>query len=266
MRPVKAEFGRCLLSRKTRSGGGVVWVVLGVLLVAAGLLFLREIKSTRSWQKVLSDGDRAWWVIGGLGVASVCLGVRRFQSGGSAQHFYDTGACHERDGRREKLAYADVETVTYSVRTLGTRLERTLEFGGPGGQPQFRLWTTLDDGEAGDGKATTAADVQNVASRVAKAVAERMIEWVGRGAAVRWTDQLGLTPEGLRLGGTAAGDIVPWTAIDGVKDGSRTGRIEVYAFGGTQPVATAQTRDVNALPGYHAFMGLIERAQKKRAA
>jgi hypothetical protein len=264
MQPATADFGRRLLSRKTAGGGGFFWTLLGVLLSALGLYCLREAKSALPWREVFSRGDRAWWVIGGLGLASIGLGARRF-GGGSAQHFYEDGASHER-GRRHPLAYADVESVTYSVRTVRGRLERTLEFAGPGGQPHFTLWTNLDDGDAGDGKAATAADVQNVASRVSRAVAARMVEWVDRSAAVKWTSRLKLTPDGVLTGEAADGTLVPWSAIDGVKDGSRSGKIEVYAFGKSDPVATALTRDVNALPGYHAFMRLLERAQARRAA
>jgi hypothetical protein len=265
MKPANADFGRRLLSRTTAGGGGFFWMALGVLLVALGLYFLKEVKSVLPWSDVFSRADRAWWVIGGLGLASVGLGARRFRRG-NAQHFYEDGAGHDRGGRRDLLAYADVESVIYSVRTVRGRLERTLEFAGPGGQPHFTLWTNLDDGDKGDGKVTTAADVQNVASRVAKAVAARMVEWVDRNAAVKWTIHLKLTPDGLRVGDDAAGDMVPWSAIDGVKDGSRSGKIEVYAFGRSEPVATALTRDVNALPGYHAFMRLLDRAQARRAA
>lgn len=266
MHPANADYGRRLLSRKNGASGGFFWVALGILLVALGLYFLRETKSVLRWREVFTRGDRAWWVIGGLGAASLGLGARRFRSGGSAQHFYEDGASHERGWRRQSLAYADVESVIYSVRTIRGRLERTLEFAGPAGQPQFTLWTNLDDGDAGDGKATTAADVQNVASRVSRAVAARMVEWVDRSAAVKWTSRLKLTPDGLLTGEAAGGTLVPWSAIDGVKDGSRSGKIEVYAFGKSEPVATALTRDVNALPGYHAFMRLLERAQARRAA
>jgi hypothetical protein len=269
MRHADGDFGRRLLTRKTGSGGGLFWIALGALLVVVGVHFLHEAKSVVPWKDLLSRGDRAWWVIGGLGLASSGLGARRF-SLGSGDHFYEGGACHDRGGRRASLDYSDVESVTYAVRTAGGRLERTLEFAGPGGEPRFTLRTHLDDGDAGDGKAPTAADVQNVASRVARAVAARMVEWVDRSAAVRWTSHLKLTPDGLRVGndagGDAAVDVVPWSAIDGVKDGSRSGKIEVYAFGRSEPVATALTRDVNALPGYHAFMRLLERAQTARAA
>ena len=49
--------------------------------------------------------------------------------------------------------------------------------------------------------------------------------------------------------------------MDGVKDGSRSGTIEVYAFGADLPVASAGTADANALPGFQAFMHLLDRGQ-----
>jgi hypothetical protein len=106
--------------------------------------------------------------------------------------------------------------------------------------------------------------VQNVASRVIKAVAARMLEWVDRGAAVKWTERLRITPAGLLLGTEAAGNIVPWAQIDGIKDGGQSGTIEVYAFGRPKPVATALTREANSLPGYQTFVQLLDRAQRPK--
>jgi len=74
-----------------------------------------------------------------------------------------------------------------------------------------------------------ANQVQNVASRVTKAVAARMVRRVDGGEVVQWTEQLWLDPAGVRVGDAHQGRVVPWGTIEGVKDGSQSGRIEIYA-------------------------------------
>ena len=190
----------------------------------------------------------------------------RLRRGGHGQHFYEEGACDERGGRRHLLAYADAGAVSFVVRASGVTIERSVSFVAPGGQPQFRLWTNLPDGDAGDGTIPTATQVNNVASCVTKAVAARMVRRVDGGEVVQWAERLWLDPAGVRVGDPSQGRVVPWGSVEGVKDGSQSGRIEIYAFGSEEPVAAAQTHEPNALPGFQAFMHLLQRAQSTAQA
>jgi hypothetical protein len=159
------------------------------------------------------------------------------------------------------VPYWAAEDVTFVVRSAGPRLERSLAFAGPKGQPTFSLRSDLAEGEEGDDRTPTAASVENVAACVIKAAASRIVTRVDSGEVVRWTAKLWLDQAGLRVGDSEIGRVVPWNVVDGVKDGSKSGVIEVYAFGVEQPVATAKTTDINALPGFHAFMELLARGQ-----
>jgi len=103
--------------------------------------------------------------------------------------------------------------------------------------------------------------LQNVSTHVVKAVGEKIVERVDRGEVVQWTDKLWLDPAGLRIGDPAKGKFVPWVSVHGVKDGIQSGKIEVHAFGEEEPVATASTYAPNALPGFQAFMVLLDRGQ-----
>jgi hypothetical protein len=261
MYPTRAEFGTRLFSKQGPPAGGNFWVGMGVLLLAMGGVTAVRMGIATSWEQLLSEPFRAQWVIGGLGLFCVCLGVRQLRRTVASQHYYELGACHERGRETRWLAYGEAEQVTYQVRTVRGRPERSLDFAGPGGEPRFQLWAVLTDGEPADGETATFAQIDNVATRAVKAVAEKFIARVDRGEVVKWTGSLWLDPAGLRVGDPANGKFVPWGAVDGVKDGAHTGRIEVYAFGGAQPVAAATTFDANALPGLQAFMHLLDRGQ-----
>jgi hypothetical protein len=83
---------------------------------------------------------------------------------------------------------------------------------------------------------------------------------------VQWAERLWLDPAGVRVGDPGQGRVVPWGTVEGVKDGGQSGRIEIYAFGSEEPVAAAQTDEPNALPGFQAFMHLLQRAQSTAQA
>jgi hypothetical protein len=261
MYPTRAEFGTRLFSRESPPAGGYFWIGMGVLLLAMGTVTAVRMGIASSWEQLLSEPFRAQWVIGGLGAFCVCLGVRQLRRTSSAQHFYEQGACHERGRETRWLAYGDAEQVTYQVRTVRGRPERSLDLAGPGGEPRFQLWADSADVEPGDGETATFAQIDNVAIRAVNAVASKMIARVDRGEVVKWTGSLWLDPAGLRVGDPASGRFVPWAAIEGVKDGAQSGKIEVYAFGSSQPVAAATTFDSNALPGLKAFTYLLDRGQ-----
>ena len=267
MPPARTDHGNRLFVKQGPPPRGLAWVFAGLLLIGGGL-FVEFAKATAGpWTQWASlarsyHGHRA---AGGVGACAACFGFLRRRGTRSARHFFHSGACYERGGRRQSLAFADVETVTYAVRTDGGRVRRSLEFAGPGGSPRMRLSTDLADDEAGDERVTSVAEVENVSTRVVAAVAAKMLERVDRGDVVKWTGKLWLDPAGVRLG-EPQGRLVPWGAVEGVKDGSTDGRIEVYAFGLSQPVAAALTHEPNALPGFHAFRHLMDRAQAARAA
>jgi hypothetical protein len=267
MDPTNADFGRRLYSRRISGAKGLLPTGVGVLLLAAAAFLALHPPAARYWAHVLHPaGKYVPWSVAGLGVLNLAAGVWRRRRGGHEQHFYEDGACDRRGGRSDCLAYSDAGAVTFAVRTNGDRVERSVSFVAPGGQPLFRLWTDLADGEASEDDRPTANQVQNVASRVTKAVAARMVRRVDGGEVVQWTDRLWLDPAGVRVGDAHQGRVVPWGTIEGVKDGSQSGRIEIYAFGSAEPVAAAQTDDVNALPGFQAFMHLLERAQSSAQA
>lgn len=259
MRPANATYGQLLFSRKTVPATGFAWVFVSLLSLALAALILFETKSTRRWDEFQSEAGRAQWVVGGLGILGLGFGIRRSLQAGGAEEFYENGASHRRNGGRKWLAYADVENVTYVVRPVEDRLERTLALAGPKGNPTIHLQSNGD--EVGGSGTASEAQIENVSSHVVKAVAERIIERVDRGEVVKWNDQLSLDPAGLRLAESGPVRFVTWPAIDGVKDGSQSGKIEIYAFGGQELVATALTSDVNALPCYEAFMRLLDRGQ-----
>ena len=261
MFPTRAEFGRRLFSKQGPPAGGCFWVCTGILLLAMGTVTALRMGIATSWEQLLSDPFRAQWVIGGLGLFCVCLGVRQLRQITSSQHYFEEGACHERGRETKWLAYGDAERVTYQVRTVRGRPERSLDFSGAGGDPRFQLWAEMAEVEAGDDETASFAQVDNIATRAIRAVAARMIRRVDGGEVVKWTGSLWLDPAGLRVGDSPGGRLVPWAAVEGVKDGNQSGKIEVYAFGAAQPVAAATTFDVNALPGYHAFMHLLDRGQ-----
>jgi hypothetical protein len=93
-----------------------------------------------------------------------------------------------------------------------------------------------------------------------------MVRRVDGGEVVQWAERLWLDPAGVRVGDPSQGRVVPWGSVEGVKDGSQSGRIEIYAFGSEEPVAAAQTHEPNALPGFQAFMHLLQRAQSTAQA
>ena len=260
MHSTNADFGRRLVSTKVPATGGFAWIGSGVLLLGLAAFTLLPLAATQRWRSILPGSAAIPCSAAALAAAAIAVGGRRFRSG-SAQHFHENGACFEQGGRRQATAYGDAEAVTFVVRTAGDRVERLLTFSGPGGRPAMYLASDLADGDAGDGRTPCAADAQNVASRVIKAVAARTVERVDRGEVVKWTDRLWLDQAGIRLDDAAGGKLVPWNVIDGVKDGSKSGRIEVYAFGSEQPVAAAMTHEANALPGFQAFMHLLDRGQ-----
>lgn len=266
MDPTRAEFGRRLFSKHAPPAGGYFWVGMGMLLLAMGTVTALRMRSAPGWEQLLSEPYRAQWVIGGLGAFCACLGIRQLRQTTSALHFYEDGACAERGREMRSLAYRDADRVTYEVRTIRGRPERSLDFAAAGGEPRFQLWAVLQEVESGDTETATFAQIDNVAVRVIAAVAARMVQRVDSGEVVSWTDRLWLDPAGLRVGGPAQGKFVSWAAVDGVKDGAHTGKIEVYAFGAEQPVATAITYSANALPGYKAFMQLLDRAQSAARA
>jgi hypothetical protein len=267
MDPTHADFGRRLYSRRISAAKGMLPIGVGVLLLAGAAFLAVHSPSARFWAHRLPPvGAYVPWAVAGLGVLNLAAGAWRRRRGGHDQHFYEDGACDQRGGRQQFLAYADAGAVTFVAQTSGGRVERSVSFVAPGGQPQFRLWTDLADGEESEDDRPTAAQVQNVASRVTKAVAARMVRRVDGGEVVQWTERLWLDPAGVRVGDAHQGRVVPWGTIEGVKDGSQTGRIEIYAFGSAEPVAAAQTTDVNALPGFQAFMHLLQRAQSTAQA
>ena len=261
MYPSRAEFGRRLFSKHDPPAGGYFWIGMGVLLLAMGALTALRTRSTPTWEQLLSGPDRAQWIIGGLGAFCVCLGIRQLRQVVSAQHFFEQGACHERGREARWLAYGDAAQVTYQVRTVRGRPERSLDFAGAGGEPRFQLWAEMGEVEPGDDQTASFAQVDNVATRAVHAVASKMIQRVDGGEVVKWTGSLWLDPAGVRVGDPANGRFVPWASVEGVKDGAQTGKIEIYAFGSPQPVAAATTVDVNALPGFKAFMYLLDRGQ-----
>ena len=267
MPPANADLGNRLFVKQGPPPRGIGWVLAGMVLVGAALFLQFAAVPARPWEEwVLSVRfNYVHWAAGGFGALLVCLGAFRRRSTRSARHFFADGACNERGGRRQTLAYGEVETVTYAVRTADGRVQRSLEFAGPGGRPQMRLSTDLNDDEAGDERVASAAEVENVSTRVVRAVAARMLERVDRGEVVKWTDRLWLDQAGVRLD-EPQGKLVPWGAIDGVKDGSADAQIQVYAFGLPQPVAATLTYEPNALPGFQAFRHLLDRAQASRAA
>jgi hypothetical protein len=267
MDPTNADFGRRLYSRQISAAKGLLPLGVGVLLLAGAAFLAINAPSARFWARRLGPaGVYAPWAVAGTGVLNLAAGAWRRRRGGHEQHFYEDGACDQRGGRSLHLPYADAGAVTFVVRTSGDRVERSISFVAPGGQPLFRLYTDLADGEASEDDRPTANQVQNVASRVTKAVAARMVRRVDGGEVVQWTERLWLDPAGVRVGDAHQGRVVPWGTIEGVKDGSQSGRIEIYAFGSAEPVAAAETTDVNALPGFHAFMHLLERAQSTAQA
>lgn len=259
MHPTHSDFGRRLFTKTGSVGGGSGWLVVAVLLLAFAAFILWETRATRHWSDYRSPAGVAQWAVTGIAFFSVGLAVRGLRRGRFSRHLFEEGTCYEGGGHRQWLAYRDVETVSYSVRSAGGRTERSLAFAGAGGQPRVRLRTELREDEAGDDATPGVAEIDNVSARVVKAVAARMIERVDRGEVVNWTGALWIDPAGVRIGGQADGNFVPWTAIDGVKDGGQNGRIEIYAFG--QSVASAATSDANALPGLQAFMLLLDRGQ-----
>ena len=261
MHPTNADFGRRLVSTRTAATGGSTWVGAGIILLGVATFLLVPAAVKAQWRQFLPKSELVPWAACGLGVLSLCLGLRRYRRSGSAQHFYEAGACAVRGGRTTHVPYWAAEDVTFVVRSAGPRLERSLAFAGPKGQPTFSLRSDLAEGEEGDDRTPTAASVENVAACVIKAAASRIVTRVDSGEVVRWTAKLWLDQAGLRVGDSEIGRVVPWNVVDGVKDGSKSGTIEVYAFGAEQPVATAQTVDVNALPGFQAFMHLLDRGQ-----
>jgi hypothetical protein len=267
MDPTNADFGRRLFSRRISAARGLFPVGVGVLLLAGAVFLALHSPSASFWAKRLAPvGAYVPWAVAGLGILNLAAGLWRRRHACHEQHFYEDGACDQRAGRAHYLAYADAGAVTFVVRANGDRVERSISFVAPGGQPLFRLYTDLADGEASEDDRPTANQVQNVASRVTKAVAARMVRRVDGGEVVQWTERLWLDPAGVRVGDAHQVRVVPWGTIEGVKDGSQSGRIEIYAFGSAEPVAVAQTLDVNALPGFQAFMHLLERAQSTAQA
>ena len=267
MSHANADFGNRLVTKQGPPPRGLAWVFFGALLVGGGffLEFAKVPAGPWAQRASLARTHHAHRAAGGLGAFGICVGFFRLRGTRSARHFYHSGATYERGGRRQSLAYADVETVTYAVRTDGDRVQRSLEFVGPGGKPRMRLATDLADDEAGDERVASVAEVVNVSTRVVGIVTAKMIERVDQGEVVKWADKLWLDPAGVRLG-EPQGKLVPWGAVEGVKDGSTDGRIEVYAFGLSQPLAATMTHEPNALPGYNAFRYLLDRAQAARAA
>lgn len=267
MQPANADYGNRLFTKQGPPPRGLAWVFGGVLLIAAALFVEFGSISARPWAEWLLSVrfNYVHWAAGGVGALGVCLGAVRRRQARSAGHFFEAGACYERGGRRQGLAYGDVETVTYAVRTVDGRVQRVLEFSGPGGKPQLRLFTDLGDGEAGDERVVSVAELASVSTRVVRAVAAKMLERVDRGEVVKWADRLWLDPAGVRLD-EPQGKLVPWGAIEGVKDGSTDTQIQVYAFGLPQPVAACLTDEPNGLPGFQAFRHLLDRAQASRAA
>jgi hypothetical protein len=63
--------------------GALVWIILGLFLLTFAALVFREIKSKHAWEESASDVGQEVWVPGGLGVFSVCMGVRRFAKPGT---------------------------------------------------------------------------------------------------------------------------------------------------------------------------------------
>lgn len=267
MRAANADFGNRLFTKQGPPPRGLTWVFAGLLLVGAALFVQFGAVAPQPWAEWLLSVrfNYGHWAAGGLGVLLACVGAARRRSTRSARHFFEAGASYERGGRRQSLAYSDVETVTYAVQAAEGRVRRSLEFAGPGGKPQMRLYTELAEDEAGDERVASVAEVENVSTRVVRTVAARMLQRVDGGEVVQWTGRLWLDQAGVRLD-EPQGKLVPWGAIDGVKDGSTDGQIQVYAFGLPQPVAAAMTFEPNALPAFQAFQHLLDRAQAARAA
>jgi hypothetical protein len=258
MRAANAKFGQLIYCRNTAHRTGSAWIGVGVLALGLAALIFWESKPTRTWNEYRSEMGRAQCAAGGLGILGVCFGIRRRFQARCAEEFYETGLSYHRHGRRRSLAYADLEKVTHNARMVEGQLERTLTLAGPGGNPTIHLRSC---GEEATRAEASADEMEKVSTQVVKAVAERIVERVDRGEVVKWSDQMSIDPAGLRLNESAPVKFVSWPAIDGVKDGSQNGKIEVYAFGGQELVATAPASGVNALPCYEAFLRLLDRGQ-----
>ena len=260
MGATNARFGQPLFARMTAPAGGGVWNVAALLVLAAAALIAFETRSTRDWREYNSKIGRVQWVVAGLGVLALCCGYRRPSRGARAEQFFEHGACLHRGRGPQWIAYSDLEKVVHTVRPADGGQEWTLELTGPGGRPFIRLRS----GGGADGGAlgtATAEEIQDVSTRASRAVAERIVRRVDRGEVVKWADGVSVDPAGLRINGSVQPRFIPWTAIDGVKDGSQSGNFEIYAFGGQELVAAAPAHAVNALPIYHAFLQLLDRGQ-----
>ena len=260
MGATNAEFGQPLFARSTAPAGGGLWNFAAVLALAAAALIAFETRSTRDWREYGSEIGRVQWVVAGLGVLALCCGYRRPCRGTRAEQFFEHGACLHRGGRPQWIAYSDLEKVVRTVRPADGGPEQTLELTGPGGKPFIRL-RSRGDSDVGAVGTATADEIEDVSTRASKAVAVRIVKRVDRGEVVKWADGVSVDPAGLRINGSAQLRFVPWTAIDGVRDGSQSGNFEVYAFGGQELVAAAPAHEVNALPIYHAFLQLLDRGQ-----
>ena len=234
MHPTNADFGRRLVSTRNAATGVFARVAAGLLLLGLAAFCLVPAAATRQWRQLLPHNERVAWASAGLGAVCVCLGYRRFRRSGSAQHFYEAGACREHGGRRTNLPYAQAEGVTFVVGSTGTRLERSLAFAGPAGEPAFSLRTDLADDEAGNDKTPAAASVENVAARVIKAAAHRLVDQVDRGEVVQWTAKLWLDQAGLRVGEIRG---VQWTDV---KDGRITIRRSIEPPTRTAPPGSSR--------------------------
>ena len=262
MQSANTAFGRRLFVKKTPATSGVFCAFVGAVLLALAALIYVDPAYVRPHIRSLSDARLlVAYSAGGLGLLCVFVGAMHVRRVACTRQFFEGGAWIDRGGRRVSLAFADAETVTFAVHTVRGQPERLLVITGSGGRPEVRL-TSSDDGEdANDIESASVAELENVSTFAIRAVGMRMVERVDRGEVVKWTDKLWLDPAGLRLEEPTKGPFVPWPAIDGVKDGKQSGRIEVYAFGGPEPVATALTTGVNALPAFQAFMVLLDRGQ-----
>lgn len=269
MHPTNADFGRRLFSRRTTATRGYMWICAGGCIVTLALLALSDAGLALAQHPLVSDAlPYARWGIAALSGCCCLIGLRHvLKYAGRAKHFYELGACVENGRRRQWLLYADVETVTYRTRAGGEwPRSRWLEFSGPRGEPRVTLFTDMAAGEPGDDHRSSVAEVQDVLRRVAGAVTSRMVEQLNRREAVRWAGWLWLTAAGVRLGEKSGDTLIPWADVDGVKDGSQNGQIEIYAFGNPKPVAAAPADAPNALPGFEAFMLFLDQAQKSKAA
>ena len=249
--PPDAEFGDWVCARKQAWGD---FYVTALALTVLGLLAALSSLHPSPYATLSALVGIAMFF---TGIGILIYVIRR---GRTVLSFYSTGVIREHKGQTDRMLYAVVIGLTYSIvrhyhNGIYTHTKQLIELvAAPSLKlPAFTVKAVIKENRKGFLVRTFVDDdpVGPLMEHVAKLVGERLYQAVLAGNKAPWTGDIELDRQGLFVGG----QFVPLSELQG--EVFEDGKLTLSRMGKPLVLKAAVPKNPNFLPGYFAFQRLL---------